>query len=123
MNGLLDQYAKLTVLPLHTKHLLIGIKQLARNVYLKRSSHEQSTGGGEGLKVKDLILKLERARKSYIKKHGIEPSIYSWDADEGLMLCSKVQKFEDGATALKPYEYFAIPFTDTFGTHEVENGP
>lgn len=63
-----------------------------------------SAEGGEAVKLKALIAKLEKARASYVRKHGCEPSVWSWDEDDGLFLCANVQKFESGVTqAEKPY--------------------
>lgn len=59
------------------------------------------------MKLYSLISKLEKARASYIKKHGIEPVISSFDEYEGLILCSKVVR-TGGCTFThkKPYKTF-----------------
>ncbi len=54
------------------------------------------------MKLETLIKQLEKAKASYVKKHGIEPVVWTWD-EEGLHICAKVQR-ESGLTrAKKPY--------------------
>lgn len=60
------------------------------------------------MKLESLIKKLEKARLSYIKQHGIEPVISSFNEDEGLTLCSKIVKNGSLQTHKKPYKTFKI---------------
>lgn len=58
------------------------------------------------MKLETLIKNLQKARESYIKKHGIEPVISSFDEDEGLTLCSKIVGTRGVYTHKKPYQNF-----------------
>jgi len=58
-------------------------------------------------KLEVLIKKLEKARSSYVKKHGTEPVVWAWD-EEGLQLCAR-REHKGGLTrAKKPYMNFKI---------------
>ena len=58
------------------------------------------------MKLKTLIAKLEKARASYVKAHGIEPVISDFTEDEGLSLCAR-KVTNDGYTVhKKPYKRF-----------------
>lgn len=58
------------------------------------------------MKLKELIAQFEKARAAYIEKHGIEPSIYCFDEDEGLQLCSEIVRRGIVRTYKKPYYDF-----------------
>ncbi len=60
------------------------------------------------MKLEILIKKLQKARELYIKQHGIEPVISSFDEDEGLILCSKIIKNGSLRTHKKPYKTYRI---------------
>lgn len=56
------------------------------------------------MNLQKLINKLEKIRNSYLKKHGVEPEIFSVDSEEGFLLCSKVEKPSSGLrVAERPY--------------------
>lgn len=54
------------------------------------------------MKIGTLIKSLEKAKKKYTEKHGVEPVIWSWD-EEGLMLCARRISKDGTSRAKKPY--------------------
>ena len=59
------------------------------------------------MKLETLIKKLEKAKASYVKKHGTEPVVWLWD-EEGLQLCAKIERVCGLTRAKKPYMNFKI---------------
>lgn len=56
------------------------------------------------MKVTKLIERLQKLNAAFKKKHGVEPSIYEIDRDEGALLCVKVERPCPGfRRAKRPY--------------------
>lgn len=58
------------------------------------------------MKLNKFIQQLQKAKEAYIAKHGIEPTISSFDEFDGLTLCSKIVKNGSLQTHKKPYMSF-----------------
>ena len=66
------------------------------------------------MKLQTLINDLEKAKAKYIKKYGIEPVIWSWDAD-GIELCAKRKVISRGTIqAVRPAMLVKISLPGTF---------
>ena len=53
--------------------------------------------------LQSIIKKLEKLGQEYEKEHGTKPHVFSWDEDEGILLCKQVVKSGCLRSAKKPY--------------------
>lgn len=67
------------------------------------------------MRIETLIKKLEKIRKKYVDKNGVEPHIFDWNY-ETLTLCSKIKKYSHGVHGEKPL------MEVNFGTDKITAG-